>query len=307
MPQWHAAPEGPEVVAVSPTTLLPAEADRSARRSEEALPEHGPSSLLPESASVQSAAPAGPEVVAVSPSELLPLPDPEQRRFDTRRVAAIGAAVIVPVLLGVLLLLGSERFSAPKRPLTRVAVEDKATARDVIAGLREQVASQPDNAELRHKLGKALAADGDYQLAEAEFRQALALKGDLRQLVTALARVLLLQGEFEKLLNETKLPDSASHVVPGLDTVRAFAYLGLGKVQEAETLFDAVLELDPTNGEALLGKARIAAARNQPAEAQRLGALVSKYADQGRDALLERAQLIWVLDKAAELRAAGQG
>jgi cytochrome c-type biogenesis protein CcmH/NrfG len=306
LPQREARASGPELVAVSPTSLLPADAGRSGHRSEAPLPEHAPSILLPEPAAAE---PSGPELVAVSPSELLPSAEGSERRWDIRRVAGIGAAVILPLLVGTAVLLSSNRFPAPARPpiTDAVRVQAKAQAADAIAALREQVASQPDNAELRHKLGKAMVADGDYKLAESEYRHALSLGGDPRQLVTALARALLLQGEFEKLLREAKLPESAAHVVPDFDTVRAFAHLGLGQLQEAEALFDAVLELDPRNGEALLGKARIAAARNQPAEAQRLGALVSKYADQGRDALLERAQLIWVLDKAAEARAAGQG
>lgn len=304
---WQPKPVGPEVVAVSPTSLLPADAGAKAYRAEELLPQRGPSSLLPEAAA-QPATPAEPEVVAVSPSELLPLPDPVERRWDRRRAAAIIAAVIVPVLLGVALLLGLERSPAPTELAARGSGQDKAQGADLIAALSAQIASQPDNAELRHRLGSAYALDGDYKQAELEFRRALELGADRRQAVTALARALLLQGEFDRLLSEAeKFPDNAKHVVPDLDTARAFAYLGLGKEQEAEALFVAVLELDPRNGDALLGKARLAASRNQPKEAQRLEELVSKYADQSRDAQLDRAQLIWVLDKAAELRASGQG
>jgi Tfp pilus assembly protein PilF len=166
---------------------------------------------------------------------------------------------------------------------------------------------QPDDAAARYALGQGHYSDGHFQRAEAEFREALKLGFDRPKGSAALASSLLLQGDFEKVLEESGSgSDWPADVVAELSALRGLALLGLARTADAERLFDRVLETHPQQTLALVGKARIAASRDNRDEAKRLGELVSRHGKSTSESLALRAQLRWVLDKADEARSRKQ-
>jgi putative PEP-CTERM system TPR-repeat lipoprotein len=126
--------------------------------------------------------------------------------------------------------------------------------------LRNVLQKNPDNAEARFLLGKALAAQFDAVSAEKEFRKALEFMHPAEEVVPELARALVAQGLFAKLVEEfgsTRLKAPAAQA--SLDASLGRARLGLGKPQDAEAAFKAALAANPSDPDAQLGEALLKA------------------------------------------------
>lgn len=134
---------------------------------------------------------------------------------------------------------------------------------DLIAAnveLKNALQRDPNNAEARFLLGKIHLRLGDARSAEKEFVRARDLGLSSQELDLMLAYAQLGQQEFDAVvsgINEEIRIESA--LQRDLYVARGEALLGLGKFDEAEAIFDRVLQ-DGPHVQALVNKARIALA-----------------------------------------------
>jgi len=137
---------------------------------------------------------------------------------------------------------------------------EKDDTKAAVIQLKNALQSDPDLAEARFLLGKAMLESGNPTAAEVELRKAAELKYPADQLVPLMARTLLMLGQTQKITDElakTQLtaPDSKADLL----TTVGQAYLVAGKVDAAQASFDAAIVAVPGYGQALIGQARIKA------------------------------------------------
>ncbi len=138
-----------------------------------------------------------------------------------------------------------------------------------IIQLKNVVQREPDNAQARILLAEVYIDAGDAVSAEKELRKAQALGTKPHDILPRLGKALLMQGQYEKLLDEVQA-DPATPDQTDLALLRASAYLGLAKFDQAKELFEFALKKDPDSSAALLGMARIALVSQQLATATQL-------------------------------------
>lgn len=128
--------------------------------------------------------------------------------------------------------------------------------------LKNALQKNPDLAEARFLLGKALLEAGDPTGAEVELRKAQGLKYPADQVTPVLARTLLLLGQPDKVIKElAKVELSSPEARAEMHTALAQAYLMQGKNDLAETALAAALAAQPAYAPALLGQARLKASQ----------------------------------------------
>ncbi|MDS4013086.1 MAG: PEP-CTERM system TPR-repeat protein PrsT [Candidatus Accumulibacter sp.] len=129
--------------------------------------------------------------------------------------------------------------------------------------LKNALQKNPDLAEARFLLGKALLDSGDPTGAELEFRKAQSLGHPADQVIPPLARAMLALGQAEKVTKDlSKVELSAPAAKADLQAVIGHAYLVQGKPDLAETAYSAALAAQPDHPPAVLGEARLKAGRN---------------------------------------------
>ena len=127
--------------------------------------------------------------------------------------------------------------------------------------LKNALQNNPDLAEARFLLGKALLEDGNPTGAEVELRKAADLKYPADQLVPLQARTLLALGQAKKVVDDlAKVQISSAESRADLNTTVGSAWLVLGKVDAAQAAFGEALTAVPDYGPAIFGQARIKAA-----------------------------------------------
>lgn len=146
-----------------------------------------------------------------------------------------------------------------------------ASARDYIAKndskaaviqLKNALQNDPNLAEARFLLGKALLDGGDPSAAELELRKATDLRFPPDQVLPLLARAQLMQGQSKKVTDEFASVQLASpESQADLQATLGQAYLSLGKLEAAQTAFDASLAALPDYGPAVIGQAKIKVAK----------------------------------------------
>lgn len=137
---------------------------------------------------------------------------------------------------------------------------EKDDTKAAVIQLKNALQSNPDLAEARFLLGKAMLESGNPTAAEVELRKAAELKYPADQLVPIMARTLLMLGQTQKITDElakTELttPESKADLL----TTVGQAYLMAGKVDAAQAAFDSAIVAVPGYGQALIGQARIKA------------------------------------------------
>lgn len=137
---------------------------------------------------------------------------------------------------------------------------EKDDTKAAVIQLKNALQSNPDMAEARFLLGKAMLESGNPTAAEVELRKAAELKYPADQLVPLMARTLLMLGQTQKITDElarTELtsPESKADLL----TTVGQANLAVGKVDAARAAFDAAVVAVPGYGQALIGQARIKA------------------------------------------------
>jgi putative PEP-CTERM system TPR-repeat lipoprotein len=159
--------------------------------------------------------------------------------------------------------------------------------------LKNVLQKTPDNGEARYLLGVALLEQGDVVAAQIELDKAVALGFSADGLQLALARAALLKGAHDKLLHRFGTAAlSAPKAQAELRALIGTAHLERARPREAARAFDEALELDASNVIAQLGRARLAAAGGEPAEALSRVERVLGVAPASVPALLLKAELL---------------
>lgn len=126
--------------------------------------------------------------------------------------------------------------------------------------LKNALQNNPNLAEARFLLGKALLDEGDPTAAEVELRKADELKYPADQVVPLLARAQLMLGQFKKITNDlAKIQLTTPEGKADLQATVGQAYLKMGKLEAAQAAFEAALAAFPEYGPAVIGQARIKA------------------------------------------------
>ena len=145
--------------------------------------------------------------------------------------------------------------------------QQKGDIKAALIQLKNAVANSPENGEARMALGALQLSTGDAVSAEKEFGRARSLGIPAARVLPLLGQALTQQGKFKDVLTEIT-PEAAAGSAPLL-SLRADALLGSGKPEEAQQAYAAALAADANSGEALMGMARMAAAKGDREAAQR--------------------------------------
>ncbi|MBS3934987.1 MAG: PEP-CTERM system TPR-repeat protein PrsT [Sulfuritalea sp.] len=166
--------------------------------------------------------------------------------------------------------------------------------------LKNALAKDPNSAEARFLLGRALLDGGDPVAAEVELRKALELKFSADQVAPALARALLAQGQFKKLdeLAQTHVASAAGRA--DLKTTVGQGLALQGKLDAARAAFEAAVAAQSDYAPALLGLARMKAGAGDLAGAHATAAEILARDARNANAWLFQADLFRAEGKLAE-------
>lgn len=139
-----------------------------------------------------------------------------------------------------------------------------------IIELKNALQKDANLAEARWLLGSAYHKLGAGQAAYKELELARKLGYDKPELETTILQVLLLKGEFQAVLDKTTDDIvKASSKPAAMLAVRANAYLGLKRLEDARSVFSKSLALDSSSIDARLGLAQVSAVKNDLVKAKR--------------------------------------
>ena len=184
--------------------------------------------------------------------------------MKTGRTLRPGAALAVIALA---LLAG-----CAEKPETMIVSAKEYLAKNdrnaAVIQLRNALQKNPDLAEARFLLGRALLDNGELAAAEKELRKAGELGYSYDETVPLLARVLVSRGDYKKAIDEfAKVNIPAPEGRAALSTALGEAYLSSGDVGAARDRFAGALKAQPEYPQALLGQARVVAMGGNLAEA----------------------------------------
>ena len=145
---------------------------------------------------------------------------------------------------------------------------EKNDTKAAVIQLKNALQGDPNLAEARFLLGKAMLESGNPMAAEVELRKAADLKYPAEQLVPLMARTLLMLGQSRKLIDElAKTELTTPEGKADLQASVGQAYLLSGKTDAAQAAFDASVAALPGYSEAMIGQARIKAGKRDLAGA----------------------------------------
>jgi putative PEP-CTERM system TPR-repeat lipoprotein len=183
----------------------------------------------------------------------------------------------LPLALAAALLTGCGAGPSAEELLARAReFRDRSEIPAALIEAKNAVREAPERADARLLLAELYLETGDGASAEKELRKAAELGVDAGAVKVKLARAVYLQGRYQELVDEAVREAAAGEGSSGLTPVqeaelaalRGHAYLGLGRLDPAELLYDRALALRADEPEALVGKARVAVARGQPEQAR---------------------------------------
>ena len=128
-------------------------------------------------------------------------------------------------------------------------------AEAAVLDLKNLLQAEPQHAEARALLGRALLVIGDVNAAAIELKKASDLGAARSLTLLPGCQVLVATGEFEEVLAECRPGDGGHEQRLELTLARALALLGLKRDREARAQFQAVLDSRPDSLDALLGLA----------------------------------------------------
>jgi putative PEP-CTERM system TPR-repeat lipoprotein len=134
----------------------------------------------------------------------------------------------------------------------------KSDPKAAIIELRNARQAEPENAEIRFLLGRALLDNGEPGPAETELRRALSLRYSADLVQPMLARAVLAQGDPRKVTSEfgtVTLTDAQPRA--DLAATLAVAWLAQGNRDEARKAADAAIAAVPTHPRALTVRAQL--------------------------------------------------
>lgn len=132
--------------------------------------------------------------------------------------------------------------------------------KSAIIQLKNALQKEPDHAAARALLGELYLESSDVLSAEKELRRARELGMPAAQILPLLGKAMLMQGQYDKVLAEMPADSTQADIL----AVRAYACLGLDRLNEAARLFDLALQQRPGYPDALLGLARMALGARSP-------------------------------------------
>jgi putative PEP-CTERM system TPR-repeat lipoprotein len=175
---------------------------------------------------------------------------------------------------------------------------DKGEYDAAVIQLKNALLADPENGQARLLLGKAYLKLEEGPSAQKELSRAMDLGVSRETVLEPLGRALLMSGMNDELLKRIFVEASDSKALKvDILLLQGQAYLALQSLEMSDDKFSRVLALDSKNAEALLGKARIAHYRKDPAT-------VSELVDNALSIEPDNADA-WTL-KGELLRAAGQ-
>lgn len=161
-----------------------------------------------------------------------------------------------PILLAAALAACSQRSETELLAAAGQRLEQKDAAGAIIE-LKNLLQKNPDNAQARHLLGKALLESGDMAGAEIELRRGWELGAPRDELAPLLAQALLQSGQSRKVIAE--FADQSLADPQAMSTLQqhlAMAYLAQGNVPEARAVAARALQLTPEAEGAVMAGAR---------------------------------------------------
>ncbi len=161
--------------------------------------------------------------------------------------------------------------------------------------LKSALQENPKNSEARLLLGELYIALGNGTAAEKELARAsdLGVSGPYFQRLRG--KSLLLQGRYDDALKAIEHLDVDNEI--DLLVLQANTYIGLGDAKKAHASFSRVLELQPTNDEALLGLAKLSFQKGEFEAAGNTVARVLSAEPDSVEALILQGRILLRKDK----------
>lgn len=213
----------------------------------------------------------------------------------TMRAAAARAAVAALTVSTVLVLGGCGGESEANLVASGKEYLEKKDAKSAVIQLKNAISRNPQSAEARALLGRALLETGDPVAAAVELRKAQELKAPDEQVLPDLARAMLLIGEEAKVIaqfGDLRLRDSDS-TADLLTTVAAAHVLG-NDLDKARAALRAGLQARPMYAPAITLQARLRAADGDIDGALfLLEELLSREPDNERAGVL-KGEVLWM-------------
>jgi putative PEP-CTERM system TPR-repeat lipoprotein len=164
--------------------------------------------------------------------------------------------------------------------------------------LKNALGIKPNDGELRYLLATVYLDTGDGISAEKEIRMAQGFGYSPDASLPVLGKALLLQGQFQKVIDETG--PAVARGGAELLCVRAEAYLGLGKRDDARILYEKVLETHPKQAAALIGLGRVGYLARDVDTARKYSELALAAEPRNTDALLFKGDLLRAQNQAEQ-------
>ncbi|MGX4641084.1 XrtA/PEP-CTERM system TPR-repeat protein PrsT [Massilia sp. SYSU DXS3249] len=175
------------------------------------------------------------------------------------------------VVSGALLLAGLGGCTRDQSTASLLAeakqYQQKGDHKAAMIQLKNAVAKSPEDGEARMQLATLYLETGDALSADKELRKAASLGIPAERTLPLLAQAMQAQGKFKELLNEIK-PEIAAKSAP-LTAIRGDALLATNDQEGAKAAYEAALALQPANGAALTGLARLALVKQDLPTAER--------------------------------------
>lgn len=181
--------------------------------------------------------------------------------------SARGRLVLVTALL--VTACGQTSFSADEHLAQAQQAYAEGNLRTAIIEVKNALQQDPTQADARRLLGEYNLELGNGVEAEAELERAREFGADPAQLRLPLLRAWQMQGKHDEVIaaTEEEVPSDAAQR-PQVLTLRAQALLAQGQPEAARNLLNQVLDLQPTDAEALLSMAWLEWLQPNPAEAR---------------------------------------
>ena len=161
--------------------------------------------------------------------------------------------------------------------------------RGAVIELKNSLQGNSQLAEARFLLGRALLEQGDPRNAEIELQKAYDQKYDPDLVLPLLVKSQMLQGQLEKVVKQVPAAGVKSPIANAeLQSLLGLAQFGQGKADEAMTAFASAKQFVPDYPAAVLGEARVTAARGDLAGASaQVGQILAKNPKQVEGLLLK--------------------
>jgi putative PEP-CTERM system TPR-repeat lipoprotein len=177
-------------------------------------------------------------------------------------------ALALHLVIALALLAGCAKETPDELNASAQLYLAKNDAKAAIVQLKNSLQQDPNSAQTRWLLGKALLESGDPVSATAELRKALDLKYERSTVVPLLARSMISQGEPQKVIQQfadTRLGTPMADA--DLQTSLSVAYMLLSNTSKADNALRAALQTVPGYPPAVTQQARRAAAEKNYTEA----------------------------------------